>query len=86
MALIYLKEKEHESLKLAPDSQDLMESATKKWTRIVTDVSNAEFSAHYRGPIACKDKWQTLFADYKKISDYKAAIGSTEDYFHMASK
>jgi hypothetical protein len=63
-----------------------MESATKKWTRIATDISNAGFSTHYRGPTACKDKWQTLFEDYKKISDYKAATRSTEDYFYMASK
>jgi hypothetical protein len=41
---------------------------------------------HERGPSACKDKWQTLFADFKKISDYKSATGSHEDYFHMPTK
>jgi hypothetical protein len=43
-------------------------------------VSKAGFSAHYIGALACKDKWQTLFADYKKISDYKGATGNREDY------
>jgi hypothetical protein len=86
MSLKHAKEKEHDMMKLAPNSRDLMESATKKWTRIATDVSNASFSAHYRGGSACKDKWQTFFTDYKKISDYKAATGSSEDYFHMAGK
>jgi hypothetical protein len=86
MALINTKEKEHNTLKLAPDSRDMMESVTQRWTKIATDVSKASFSAHYRGAMAYKDKWQTLFADYKKISDYKGATGSREDYFHMTSK
>jgi hypothetical protein len=86
LALINAKEKEHEALKLAPDSRDLMESATQKWTKVANDVSKAGFSAHYRGALACKDKWQTLFADYKKISDYKGATGNREDYFYMGSK
>jgi hypothetical protein len=36
--------------------------------------------------MVCKDKWQTLFADYKKINDYRSATGNTEDYFHMSGK
>jgi hypothetical protein len=86
MALIHLKEKEHETSKLAPDNRNLMESAMKKWSKIATDVSNTGFSAHFRGAMVCKDKWQTLFADYKKISDYRSATRSREDYFHMPSK
>jgi hypothetical protein len=69
LALINVKEKEHEASKLNSDSRDLMETATQKWTRIATDVSGAGFSTQYRGAMACKDKWQTLLADYKKISD-----------------
>jgi hypothetical protein len=86
MALINAKEKEHEASKLAADSRQLIESATQKWTKIATDISKAGFSTHYRGAMACKDKWQTLFTDFKKICDYKAATGSREDYFHMGSK
>ena len=86
LALIHAKEKEHEALKLTGDSRELMESATQKWTKVATDVSKAGFSSHFRGALACKDKWQTLFADFKKISDYKGATGNREDYFHMANK
>jgi hypothetical protein len=36
--------------------------------------------------MACKDKWQTLLADYKKISDYQGATRNREDYFHMPGR
>jgi hypothetical protein len=39
-----------------------------------------------RGAGACRDKWQTLFGEYKKIFDYKGRTGNNEDYFRMASK
>ena len=86
LALINAKEKEHEASKLTADSRDLMETATQKWTKIATDVSKVGFSTQFRGAMACKDKWQTLFAEYKKISDYRSATGNTEDYFHMSAK
>jgi hypothetical protein len=35
---------------------------------------------------ACKDKWQTLLADYKKKFDSKGHTGSNEDYFRMGTK
>jgi hypothetical protein len=63
-----------------------MQTATAKWTKIATDVANAGFSAHYRGPMGCKDKWQVLFSDYKKIGDYKNGTGNSEDYFRMSSR
>ena len=86
MALINAKEAEHDVLKLCGDSQDLMQTTTQKWEKVVSDVSKAGFSVHHRGAAACKDKWQILLADFKKISDYNAATGSWEDYFHMPTK
>ena len=58
----------------------------QKLTKIDTNVSKAGFFVHYRGAMACKEKWQTFFADFKKIYDYKSTTGSREDYFHMGSK
>jgi hypothetical protein len=49
-------------------------------------VQNAGFSQYYRGAAACKDKWQGLFGEYKKIKDYNDATGCNEDYFRMGSK
>jgi hypothetical protein len=43
-------------------------------------------SDHYRGPQACKDKWNTLYGDYKKVKDYMGAIGNSKDYFQLSSK
>ena len=86
MALINAKEAEHKAIKLCGDNRDLMHTSTQKWEKIAIAVSKARFSIHERGASACKNKWQTLMADFKKINDYKAAIGSTEDYFHMFAK
>jgi hypothetical protein len=86
LALINAKEKEHEASKLSKDNRDLMETATQKWTKIATNVSTAGFSTHFRGAMACKDKWQTLLADYKKISDYRGATWNRKDYFHMPGR
>jgi hypothetical protein len=36
--------------------------------------------------MACKDKWQVLFSDYKKIVDYRKGTGHNEDYFRMGSR
>jgi hypothetical protein len=86
MALIHAKQKEHEMHQLIVDSRDHMEMATTKWTKVANDVANSGFSAHYRGPLGCKDKWQVLFSDYKKINDYRSGTGHNEDYFRMHSK
>ena len=86
MALINAKEAEHEAIKLCGDNRDLMHTSTQKWEKIAIAVSKARFSIHERGASACKDKWQILMADFKKINDYKAVTGSTEDYFHMFAK
>jgi hypothetical protein len=86
MALIHAKEEEHELTKLTTDSREKMDTAMTKWSRIAHDIGKAGFSNFYCGPIACKDKWQSLFGDYKKIKDYCSATGNNEDYFHMSSK
>jgi hypothetical protein len=57
MALIHAKEKEHEVSKLTTDARE---------NRIAHDIGKARFSNFYRGPIACKDKWQPLFGERQK--------------------
>jgi hypothetical protein len=86
LALIGAKEKEHDAQRLSSDARDNMEPALIKWTRIAEEVAKAECSTFPRGPLACRDKWQTLLSDYKKIYDYKGATGSNEDYFRMSSR
>jgi hypothetical protein len=86
LALIGAKEKEHDAQRLSSDSRDNMEPALLKWTQIAEEVGKAGCSTFPRGPLACRDKWQTLFSEYKKICDYKGATGSSEDYFRMSSR
>jgi hypothetical protein len=86
MALIHAKQKEHDAHQQTTDSRDYMETATMEWMKVANDVANSGFSAHYRGPMGCKDKWQVMFSDYKKVNDYRSGTGNNEDYFRMSSK
>ena len=84
--MLYAKEKEHATLKLTTDARDHMETTNVNWGRVADDVEKAGFLQYQQGPSACKDKWQGLLEDYKKIKDYKDATGCNEDYFRMGSK
>ena len=86
MALIHSKEKQHAAMKLTTDACEHMETASVKWGRVVDNVQNAGFSQYYQGAAACKDKWQGLFGEYKKIKDYNDTTRCNEDYFRMGSK
>jgi hypothetical protein len=86
MAFIHAKLKEHETHLLTADNRDHMETATTKWTKVANDIANFGFSAHCRGLLGCKDKWQVLFSDYKKINDYRSGTGHNGDYFRMHSR
>jgi hypothetical protein len=86
MALIAAKEHEHEVHKLSSDPQEFMETAVHKWMKIANVVAKTGCSVYPRGAAACRDKWQTVLGDYKKIFDYKGRTRSNKDYFKMASK
>jgi hypothetical protein len=86
VGLIRAKEKEHEDAKLVGNDRELMDSAALKWSKITAFVHSLQVSDHYRGPQACKDKWNTLYGDYKKVKDYMGATGNSEDYFQISSK
>ena len=47
VALINVKEKEHNAMKLSGDKRDLMQTASQKWIKVASDVSNARFPVHY---------------------------------------
>ena len=42
-------------------------------------------SKNLRSSQACKDKWVSLYADYKRIKDYKHNTGYNEEYFNMSA-
>jgi hypothetical protein len=46
-------------------------------------VMNVGHSLHLRNSPACKNKWGSLFGDFKKNYDYMASTGYNKDYgFH----
>jgi hypothetical protein len=86
MALIKAKADEHERHKLLKDDQDLMDTAATRWTKVAREVQATSFVDFFRGFTACKEKWTTMYGDYKKLKDYRSAIGHSKDYFKMTSK
>ncbi len=62
-----------------------METTITKWKHISKGVmanSQSHYHHHHNIP-TCKDKWGSLYGDYKKIHDYQSVIGHNEKYWDM---
>ena len=63
-----------------------METIVTCWTKVAREVQAASSADFFRGFTAYKEKWATMYGDYKKLKDYKLATSHNEDYFKMTSK
>jgi hypothetical protein len=72
------------------DARDLMYPDQTKWGKIATQVYEAGLVRGGHSPrdaLACKYKWQTLLADYKKVADFHRCTGLVgNEYFEFKSK
>jgi hypothetical protein len=78
------KDKNEASLEVV-DLKDNMETTITKWKHISKGLmANSQFHYHhhYSRP-TCKDKWGSLYGDYKKIHDYQSVISHNEKYWDM---
>jgi hypothetical protein len=83
LALVKAKKKEHLTRLDRVDGQDQFETIVSKWKKISEFVMDVGHSIHLRNGPACKNKWGSLFGDFKKIYDYMASTGNNQDYrFH----
>jgi len=39
---------------------------------------------HFCNGVACKDKWGSLYGDYKKINDFRSVTSHNENYWEMS--
>ncbi len=68
------------------DYRDTMETSITKWKHISTFFMANGHSKHFNNGTTCKNKWGSLYGDYKKIIDYMGVIGYNEDYWEMSTK
>ena len=68
----------------AVDGRDLMTPENTKWCRISEQVMHAGFSQCSRDGASCKNKWNQLLPEYKRISDYLGRSGrNIDDYWDL---
>jgi hypothetical protein len=72
------------------DARELMNPEQTRWGKVATQVNEAGRARGGHSPrdaVACKYKWQTLMADYKKVADFHKGTGLVgNEYFELRSK
>jgi hypothetical protein len=62
------------------DGRYHIETIVSKWKKISKHVMNVSNSTHFRNCLTYKDKWVSIFGDFKNVYDYMASIGKNEKY------
>ncbi len=52
--------------------------------KIIASVMASSHSAHVKNGPACKEKWTTLYIDYKWIQDYIVRMGHNEFFWNIS--
>jgi hypothetical protein len=63
-----------------------METSVTKWKRISTFVMANGHYKHFHNEATCKDKWVSLYGDYKKITNYMGVTSHNDNYWEMSIK
>jgi hypothetical protein len=85
--LIEAKELDHMRTMDVTDNRDHIEKADTRWASISQYVMKKTHSDKgaclFRDKDACRDKWQSIYGDYKHIFDYLKGIGINLRYKDM---
>jgi len=73
------KKTKHEKVMAKVGDQHKFETLVSKWRKILTLVMNAGCSTHVKNGPICKDKWNTITSDFKKIFDLVVGIGQNQE-------
>jgi hypothetical protein len=72
------------------DNRDNMEKADMRWASIseyvMKKTRSDEGASYYRDKDACRDKWQGIYGDYKRIYDYLKGTGVNQVYEELIPK
>jgi hypothetical protein len=86
-ALIEAKELDHLCTLEVTDNRDHMEKADSQWALISQYVMQKTHSdkeaCHFCDKDACRDKWQSIYGDYKRIFNYLKGTGVNQRYKDM---
>ncbi len=77
------KKNEHNVSLGVVDSRDCFKSTIVKWKKIATLMMGCGHNAHVKNGPTCKEKWTTLYNDYKWIWDYMVEMGRKEKFLDM---
>lgn len=82
LALVEAKRLEHLEEMEVIDARDLMSTDVTKWGKIAREVNAITGGGVVREGPACKHKWTSTMADFKRIADYHKGTGrNAEEYF-----
>jgi hypothetical protein len=83
-ALIKGKMVDHKCMLDVTDNRDNMEKADTRWATICEFVMKKtrsdEGACHFHDKDACRDKWQGIYRNYKRIYDYLKETGVNQVY------
>jgi hypothetical protein len=80
MALISCKHKEQIALKQVIDPCTNMIITIQQWNKLSNNLQAITHSKIPRIGKMCKNKWNYIHGDYKRISDYHTSIGNNTSY------
>jgi hypothetical protein len=65
------------------DSWDCFESSTIKWEKKFASMMGFGHNTHVKNGSTCKEKWATIYGDYKRIQDYMGVTSQNEHFWNM---
>jgi hypothetical protein len=88
IALIEEKMQDHHRKSEMTDNRDNIEKADMRWVWIsdfvMKKTCSNEGASHYRDKDVCRDKWQGIYGDYKRIYDYLKGTGVNQVYEELS--
>ncbi len=80
LAFIKVKKEGHITTLNKMDPQDQFQTMVTTWKKYSTKIMIVNFFQHTKNGPMCKNKWGSIFKEFKKIFDYSLRIGQNEDY------
>ncbi len=76
LAFIAYKHIKHATWKEIIDPRSQMIPITQWWDKIVDELHKKTKIKNLKNKTMCKEKWNALNSDYKKLTDYHKGIGN----------
>jgi hypothetical protein len=84
LALITYKHAKHAAQKELIDLRSQMITATQRWDKIVEELQKRTKIKNPRSGTMCKDNWNVLNFNYKKLADYHKGTGNHTSFWELS--